>query len=621
MSDGGAGYGGAEDSAQLAVRVFEGEERWGWEYVEPPALVPYHLANTPPVWTEPHDQELRRLEAAAAQKKGGRGIGCAIALMLLVGIFGSAQYGVALLVIVVAIVATPRLRISAARSAARRRREQLWSDHQRNVEHWRRLVAEHEAQQRLHSAQADLWYPVRLDSRPSRIDVFGGTGNGWASLLATVGGPLLRNGQAMLVLDFSQQSIALELAVLAAHQDVPVEHVPLPAASVTEDLLDGCTPEELAECLAEALQSMRPEGAEVDLHSIDADLIETTVRSLDAPVTYARLAAGLRVLLRIHEPDADAGPLAPHEVEALSQAIDLVGQGERVQNELRHVRGLMELMAKSPARAGADPAPAELWLPGRLTILATDDLLDRRKELTDRITFFRILHRLRQRRFTAGTGMLVIAGADQLRRSALESMARQARAAGIRLTLLFEHLREDTVKVAGGSDSATVFMRIGNGHEARDAAQFIGQNHTFLINQLTKQVGETLTDGRGSSYGEQVGESTSTGSSQGGSVSSSGFLNSTSGKNWGASRTFTTSLSRSWQETTNTSTARSTTEGETLSRVYEFTVEPTQLQALPATGMVVVESGSQGRRVVFADCNPGITALPRLSTLPRPALT
>ncbi|MFJ6755439.1 hypothetical protein ACIQNK_10535 [Streptomyces sp. NPDC091273] len=619
MSDGDTGGGPDDAGAQLAVRVFAGEERWGWEYVEPPSLVPHHLADKPPVWTEPSFPDLLRLEAKT-DKKSGKGTGCAIVLVLGIGVFGGLKYGILLLAIFAAIIMAPRLRLSAARGRAQRRRERLWREHQQRVDHWRSLLAEHEDQHRLRSTEVDLWYPLRLDPRPSRIDVFGGTGNGWASLLATVGGSLLGSGQAVLVMDFSQQSIALELAFLAAHRDVPVEHVPLPAATVTVDLLDGFTPEELAECLAEAFQSMRPEGAEVDLHSIDVDLIETTVRTLDTPVTYARLAAGLRVLLRIYDPGAYGGPLSPQEVEALSRAIDLVGQGERVQNELRYVRGLMELMAKSPVRAGADLSPSELWQPGRLTILATDDLVERRKDLTDRITFFWILHQLRQRRFTAGSGMLVIAGADRLGRAALESMARQARAAGIRLTLLFEHLREDTVKVAGGSDSATVFMRIGNGHEARDAAQFIGQDYKFLINQLTKQVGETLTEGRGSSYGEQDGESTSTGSNKGGSFSRSGLLDYTSGRSWGTSQTFTTSLSRSWQETTNTSTAHSTTRGENLSRVYEFTVEPTQLQALPATGMVVVEAGPQGRRAVFADCNPGITGLPRLSSLPRPAL-
>lgn len=94
-----------------------------------------------------------------------------------------------------------------------------------------------------------------------------------------------------------------------------------------------------------------------------------------------------------------------------------------------------------------------------------------------------------------------------------------------------------------------------------------------------------------------------------------------SGSNWGSSRSVSTSLSRSWQDSTNTSTARSTTNGENLSRVYEFTVEPTQLQSLPVTGLVLAVAGPGGRRVVFGDCNPGINFLPRLSAQPRASLT
>ncbi|MEE1743367.1 MULTISPECIES: hypothetical protein [unclassified Streptomyces] len=50
-------------------------------------------------------------------------------------------------------------------------------------------------------------------------------------------------------------------------------------------------------------------------------------------------------------------------------------------------------------------------------------------------------------------------------------------------------------------------------------------------------------------------------------------------------------------------------------------IEPTQIQALPATGLVLVETGPAGRRVVSGDCNPGINFLPRLSARPRASLT
>lgn len=39
------------------------------------------------------------------------------------------------------------------------------------------------------------------------------------------------------------------------------------------------------------------------------------------------------------------------------------------------------------------------------------------------------------------------------------------------------------------------------------------------------------------------------------------------------------------------------------------------------TGLVLVEAAPGGRRVVFGDCNPGISLLPRLSARPRASLT
>ncbi|MFD6229465.1 hypothetical protein ACFWFZ_21725 [Streptomyces sp. NPDC060232] len=191
-----------------------------------------------------------------------------------------------------------------------------------------------------------------------------------------------------------------------------------------------------------------------------------------------------------------------------------------------------------------------------------------------------MLHALRTRAFPSGTGTLVVAGADRLGREALEALARQARAAGVRLVLLLEHLREATLQVAGGSGSAIVFMRMGNGEEAKAAAEFIGHQHTFVVSQLTRQVGETLTTGRGSSYGEQIGDSRT--------------HTSNSGPHPGSSTSTGTSFSRSWQESVNASRATSTSDGETTARVYEFTVKPTQLQALPPTGIVLIESAAGG---------------------------
>ncbi|MES9511338.1 hypothetical protein ABWJ92_33895 [Streptomyces sp. NPDC000609] len=611
------GEGEPEAGAELALRVFTGEERWGWEFVQPPAPPAHRDAHNPPVYTEPSGEEVRAMEERAMIGKKNKGSGC---LVLLAGIVGFAVGGgtaaaiVVCLVIVVLMASSPSARLKAARNRLETSRAHARRDYERRRRAWQRRIDAHREEHLRHNETLDTWFPLSLASRPSRIDVFGGTGNGWASLLATVGGPLLGSGQPLVVLDLTQQAVALELAGLAASRDIAVTHVPMPGALLDMDLREEFTPEELAETIAEALGTMRPPGADVDLHTIDVDVVQTVAELLEGPVTFTRLAAGLRVLLRVYDTSPDApGTLSLPEVESITRAIDLLGQGERVQNELRYMRAQTELLTPRKDEVAAPGGrAADWWQAAGLTIVTTEDSVRRRKDLTDRFVFFRLLHVLRKRAVPHGSGTLIVAGADRLGRDALESMAREARTAGVRLVLLLEHLREDTVQVAGGSDSATVFMRMGNGEEAKAAAQFIGQEHKFLVNQLTRQTGETLTEGRGSSYGYQRGVSDTDGFNRGGGMS---------GSNWGSSRSFSTSLSRSWQDSTNTSTAQSTTTGENLSRVYEFAVEPTQLQALPVTGLVLVEAGPGGRRVVFGDCNPGINFLPRLSSRPRASLT
>ncbi|MEV7856249.1 hypothetical protein [Streptomyces sp. NPDC088183] len=604
--------------AELARRVFTGQERWGWEFVQPSAPPAHRDAQHPPVYSEPSGDEVRAMEERAMTARKNRGTGC---LLLLAGIVAYAAGGPSAVVIVVVLLivlmaaTSPAARLRASRRRLEAARTSARRDYEQRRRAWQSRIDAHHAEHLRHNDTLDTWFPLSLASGPSRIDVFGGTGNGWASLLATVGGPLLGGGAPLVVLDLTQQAVALELAGLAARRDIAVAHVPMPGALLDADLSAEFTPEELAETMAEALGTMRPPGADVDLHTIDVDLVQTVAELLEGPVTFARLAAGLRVLLRVYDPAPGApGPLGPTEVESITRAVDLLGQGERVQNELRYVRAQTELLTPRGQEAAVPGGgrAADWWRPGGLTIVTTEDSVRRRKDLTDRFVFFRLVHALRTRAVAHGSGTLVVAGADHLGRDALESMAREARTAGVRLVFLLEHLREGTVQVAGGSDSATVFMRMGNGEEAKAAAQFIGQEHKFLVNQLTRQVGETLTEGRGSSYGGQRGVSDTDGSNRGGG---------TSGSSWGSSRSFSTSLSRSWQDSTNTSTARSTTTGENLSRVYEFAIEPTQLQALPATGLVLVETGPGGRRVVFGDCNPGINFLPRLSARPRASLT
>jgi hypothetical protein len=499
--------------------------------------------------------------------------------------------------------------IDAARQKAQAARASEWSRYQQALHRWHSTVAEHDGAERRRREAAMVWFPVQLESQPSRIDIFGGTGDGWASLLTTLGSSVLASGAGMLVLDFSEQDICRELAALASTSGVPVRRLDLPEALDGLNLLGGLDAEEVAELLAEALQTMRRSAADADLRDLDVHLLASVTEQLEPPLTFHRIAAGLRVLQRRYDGSSE-GPLSVVELQRLVARVDTVGQGDRIQDELRFVGNTLELLRQR--HVWASVGPEDILPGGSLTVIATTGDNQRRKDFTDRVVFHAVLQHLRRRWWAGGQGMLVVAGADHLGKDALEVMAKRARMSGLRLVYLIEHLRDDLQQLLGGSDSAALVMRLGNAQEAAAAAEFIGRGHKFILNQLTKQVGTTFTRGESSSWGEQEGTSETTGFSSG--TTSSGLFHGSS--NRGRSHSFATSRSRTWQDTRNTSEAYSTTDGTTESRVYEFTVEPTQIQSLPATAFILVEAGHGGRRVVVGDCNPGIVTLPKVAQQP-----
>jgi hypothetical protein len=74
------------------------------------------------------------------------------------------------------------------------------------------------------------------------------------------------------------------------------------------------------------------------------------------------------------------------------------------------------------------------------------------------------------------------------------------------------------------------------------------------------------------------------------------------------------STSTAWGESTSRATGDSESLARSLQRSRELVVEPSELQRLPVTAMIVSYAASGGRRVLLADANPAIGAL-RVSTL------
>lgn len=643
-----------EPSTDLVERLFVPWDRLGWEYVTPAPPVPSPEADRMPLWVEPlppgtappylgvavppgappaampSPPPARAGSSNAAKVAllvpilGCGGIPLSLALSALVQAFGPGPV-VLILVVVVAVVAFAVIRPPVQRRRARARflaaRDAAFAAYQQEVAAWRERVARHDRAEGHRYTTALRWYPLTPWSGAERIDVFGGTADGWASLLATLGSSMLRRGASVLLLDLTEQRVGDGLAEFAAARDHPVRRLSLPEQWSSWRPSTGLTADEYAEVLAEAVHGMRAangNAATVDGRALDAELLGAVLARLDRPWTFRRIAAGARVLRRLYQ-GADDPLLSDAERRRLSDAIDSVGHTDRVAQELQFLTSVLDLLAADePAAPAADQSSivdeADELLGGGLAVVCTGGTHRRRKDALDRVVFHRLIRVVRDAAWRSGETVVVVAGADHLGRDGLEDLARQAERSGVRLVLMLERLRGDVHDLLGGRHSATVLMRLNNAREAGTAAEFVGRGHTFVLSQLTQQVGATFTEGTASSYGVSDGlsEGSSANLSDGriGSVAIpfASISNATS-----STRTRT----QTWQDTVNRSLAGSVTAGHTLSRVYEFTVEPTTLQSLPATAFVMVEPGPTGRRVALGDCNPGIVLLDLVADEPR----
>src|ERR1700722_20200926 len=105
----------------------------------------------------------------------------------------------------------------------------------------------------------------------------------------------------------------------------------------------------------------------------------------------------------------------------------------------------------------------------------------------------------------------IIAGADEITCDHLEAQADACERRGVPLTLLFRHLRDDATALVGGA-AATAFMRLGNHHEAEQAAAFIGRHHKFTVSGWTATQGgdHSTSQTSGYSHGPSQSRGTST---------------------------------------------------------------------------------------------------------------
>jgi hypothetical protein len=347
-----------------------------------------------------------------------------------------------------------------------------------------------------------------------------------------------------------------------------------------------------------------------EAHALDTEVLELAIACLDGRYSIRRIVAALTFLARPQD-TAAVVELTDDELQQLAAKTDILASD----TELR--RRLSVILARlRPLRAVEVDDTQQEFLHDDGSCNFESVVLEQGTH-TQTTAMRRVLFNALIMRLDALAGddrVVIVAGADEASHLSLERMSRSASRSGIRLMMLFEHLRGAVARVLGGDGSATLLMRLGHTEEAAAAAEYVGRGHRLVLSQITYSVSETLTDTVGTSENRQDGVSDSTGDSRGKTRTRSIVPNSSTSTT--SSTNVSTSRSYSWGTTRSLAEAVSEQSGQTLARSYEFTVEPAQFQSLPLTAFVAVMRNGYDDLVVAADCNPGLVDLQRVATQP-----
>jgi hypothetical protein len=596
-----------------------GELRLGWEYRASAPLVPYTAR--PPVPYLPWPKWLPQVEGRVGRARSSRnqlmGWGIAIAVLSVAIIAAAGNPGVSVFFLAVAVGGVAMALYG--RTLPDKARQDLEAAHAEWLEAcmqahdrfqaentaWVDAKAAHDRREDERVDSAPEWGLLPAPDSSGRVDVYGGTSAGWKSLVTTAGAAMLAEGRQLTVVDLSEGSVAAELVELAAMSGFRTSVVRLPEQLDEVDLLGGLAPAEVVDVLLEAFHGGAEQVSD-ETRGLDGRILAAVCDSLEGPITLARVSAGLRVLL--DQEDRGAGPLSRAEFDRLT---DLFGSAFREAAQSRMVAleaGLHELRSAGQAAAertqplvGGQVDLGVVALSERASTLLSDRLAHLLPQLLIRAT--------RQRAGGQGESVVILTGADRIRRRHLEKLDELSRLRGVRLIYMFKHLREDAADLLGATGSA-IFMRLGNATEARNAAEFIGKEHIFTLSQVTASSGETITDSADSSRGYDVG------------TSQSRHRNWALGLVLGHSPTegvgSSASSSVRWNETSGSSRAATSDTSSAYQRSYDFAVEPRTLQSLPESAFLFVQlQGHHGDQLVkLGDCNPAILSLPRVSPKP-----
>jgi hypothetical protein len=462
---------------------------------------------------------------------------------------------------------------------------------------WQQRATAHEQAQLAELGQVDEWGSAEPPGL--RTDVFGGSWWGWQALLTTHGTSILA-AQPLLVMDLSGQLVSGELTAAAErYARGNAAHYVLPQDLDRCGLLTRLSGPQFADALAEAIHAGMPGGARTD-RAVDVRILGQLIAALDGDIAPARLAAATQAAL--------GHPVDPDLLTAQEEAL-IAGQlfppeyRQQIGPNLVRLDAFLTDLARYTGQSHGHPA-----VPAYYTCLAMDS--EARSARTELLTALAVQWLTVQvSGSTASAPAVIIAGADEITRPHLERLADACERRRVPLTLMFRHLREDSLSVLGGG--AVAFMRLGHHGEAEQAASNIGRQHKFVLSQLTATLGGNETHTRTDTEGYGVTDAFTFGSSQGWADSHLG-----GSRNNGMSRSRGLTTSRNWSVAQSWATGTNWSTAAAAQRVYEFAVEPSVLQNLPDHALLLTGPGRVGPGLRAVECDPAIVTLPGVSTRP-----
>jgi hypothetical protein len=623
----------------------------GWQYAllhldpgpPPRRPVPPEPEQVNPGWVAAQRREESRLARPPKLACGGSAALAAVVLLLWqAGVLNAALTGLGVLACLAAAVRSGRaLRagqrdLSARIAAEQERVGMIRAAQQRRLAGWQevhaRMFSEWQSRRAAFDRQLS-WYAVALPADIDRVDVAGGTLAGWSAMLTMIAAPRLDAGGEVTVLDLTEGGVARDLLAVAGRSGIEPLVWVLPRDLPRLDLGAGLDRDAFADLLACTVSVSGQPGVAAD-QSHDNAIVDRILGVLGDGASIAQVAAALRALAQVGDPrgDLQAGLLSEDQ---LTKITTLYGRGAADRVVIDRAWAIEARLRKLERLAAA---PVSLP-PSRLRVA----WLDRRAgAFGNKVLGTYLTAALTQLLRQAPDGpagqpwqhTLCLLGAEKLAGAVLDGLCDACEASGTGLVIAYRSIPAHVKERLGRGNAAVAFMRLGNAEDAKMASEQIGTEHRFVLTQLTDTVGTSVTDTGGGSYTSTVGTS--------GAIADSVSASDTTGRSQGRGRSrqeshlpfghFTGSVSRDRSYSHSVSDSRSLTAGinestawglstsravggneslaRTAQRCREFLVEPHELQQLPPSAVIITHAGRDGRRVVFADANPGIMALP-----------